>query len=151
MVDQRQSPRPQDGVSGRPQPGVSGATQTSGSKGQERLHGIKEMGLVGRDVPMRAKRGTRRSRSRPATRAVSIAKSRHINRTGTRLQTKLSGKGMRVHRTALEVRSRPLLVTSLRRPGWRQAFRKRRRHRSASGSGMRIPTLSAGRDIRRPK
>lgn len=51
MVDQGLSPRPQDGMSGKPQPGVSDATETSGSRGQERLHGVKEMGSVGRDVP----------------------------------------------------------------------------------------------------
>ena len=55
MADQRQSPKPQDGMSGKPQSGVGGATQTSGSGGQERLHGVKEMGSVGRDVPDESK------------------------------------------------------------------------------------------------
>jgi hypothetical protein len=55
MADQRQSPRPQDGMSGNPERGLGGATQTSGSKGQERLHGVKEMGSVGRDVPDESK------------------------------------------------------------------------------------------------
>src|SRR5690348_1939417 len=55
MVDQGQPPKPQDWLSGKPQPGVSGATQTSGSKGQERLHGIKETGSVGRDMPDESK------------------------------------------------------------------------------------------------
>jgi hypothetical protein len=31
------------------------ATQTSGSRGQERLHGVKDMGSVGRDVPDQSK------------------------------------------------------------------------------------------------
>jgi hypothetical protein len=56
MADQRQSPRSQDGMSEKPQRGVGGATQTSGSRGQERLHGVKEdMGSVGRDVPDQSK------------------------------------------------------------------------------------------------
>jgi hypothetical protein len=55
MADRGQPPTPQDGLSGKPQPAVGGATQTSGSKGQERLHGIKEMGSVGRDVPDESK------------------------------------------------------------------------------------------------
>jgi hypothetical protein len=55
MADQRQSPSPQDGMSGKPQSGVGGATQTSGSRDQERLHGVKEMGSVGRDVPDESK------------------------------------------------------------------------------------------------
>src|SRR6185437_12035907 len=55
MADQRQSPTPQDGMSEKPQPGVGGATQTSGSRGQERQHGVKEMGSVGRDVPDQSK------------------------------------------------------------------------------------------------
>jgi hypothetical protein len=55
MADQRQPSRPQDGMSGKPQRGVGGATQTSGSKGQERLHGVREMGSVGRDVPDESK------------------------------------------------------------------------------------------------
>ena len=55
MTDQRQSLKPQDGMSGKPQSGVGGAMQTSGSRGQERLHGVKEMGSVGRDVPDESK------------------------------------------------------------------------------------------------
>ena len=55
MADQRQSPRPQGGMSEKPQPGVGGATQTSGSRGQERQHGVKDMGSVGRDVPDQSK------------------------------------------------------------------------------------------------
>ena len=51
MADQRQSPTPQDGMSEKPQRGVGGATQTSGSRGQERLHGVKDIGSVGRDEP----------------------------------------------------------------------------------------------------
>jgi hypothetical protein len=55
MADQRQSPRPQDGMSEKAQRGLGGATQTSGSRGQERLHGVKDMGSVGRDVPDQSK------------------------------------------------------------------------------------------------
>src|SRR4051794_3666049 len=55
MADQRQSPRPQDGMSEKTQRGVGGPTQTSGSRGQERLHGVKDMGSVGRDVPDQSK------------------------------------------------------------------------------------------------
>ena len=55
MADQRQSPKSQDGMSGKPQSGIGGATHTSGSKGQERLHGVTEMGSVGRDVPDESK------------------------------------------------------------------------------------------------
>jgi hypothetical protein len=40
----------------KPQRDVAGAgTQTSGSKGQEREHGVKNMGSVGRDVPDQSK------------------------------------------------------------------------------------------------
>jgi len=55
MADQRQSPKSQDGMSGKPQSGIGGATHTSGSKGQERLHGVTDMGSVGRDVPDESK------------------------------------------------------------------------------------------------
>jgi hypothetical protein len=39
----------------KPQRGVGGPTQTSGSRGQERLHGVEDMGSVGRDVPDQSK------------------------------------------------------------------------------------------------
>jgi hypothetical protein len=55
MADQRQSQTPQGGMSEKPQRGVGSATQTSGSRGQERQHGVKDMGSVGRDVPDQSK------------------------------------------------------------------------------------------------
>jgi hypothetical protein len=55
MADQRQPPSRQDGMSEKPQRGIGGATQTSGSRGQERLHGVKDMGSVGRDLPDQSK------------------------------------------------------------------------------------------------
>jgi hypothetical protein len=33
----------------------AGATRTSGSKGEEREHGVKDMGSVGRDTPDQSK------------------------------------------------------------------------------------------------
>jgi hypothetical protein len=38
----------------KPQRDISG-TKTSGSKGQEREHGVKNLGSVGRDVPDQSK------------------------------------------------------------------------------------------------
>ncbi|MBV9081961.1 MAG: hypothetical protein JOZ62_04740 [Acidobacteriaceae bacterium] len=55
MADQTQSPKPQHGTTGKPQSDLGGAVQTSGSRGQERLHGVMEMGSVGRDVPDQSK------------------------------------------------------------------------------------------------
>jgi hypothetical protein len=55
MADQRQTQGPKSGISEKPQRGAGGATQTSGSKGQESEHGVKEMGSVGRDVPDQSK------------------------------------------------------------------------------------------------
>ena len=55
MVDQRQSHGPQGGMGEKPQGGIGGASQTSGSLGQERQHGVKDMGSVGRDVPDQSK------------------------------------------------------------------------------------------------
>jgi hypothetical protein len=55
MVDQQQSHTPQSGVGGKPQSGTGGATRTSGSRGEEHQHGVKEMGSVGRDVPDQSK------------------------------------------------------------------------------------------------
>jgi hypothetical protein len=55
MGDQRQSDNPQGGMVEQPQHGVGGATQTSGSKGQERQHGVKDMGSIGQDVPDQSK------------------------------------------------------------------------------------------------
>jgi hypothetical protein len=42
-------------MSEKSQRGLGGATQTSGSRGQERLHGVKDMGSVGRDAPDQSK------------------------------------------------------------------------------------------------
>lgn len=52
MAGQEQSPTPKPGMEEKPR----GGTQTSGSKGQERQHGVKEeYGSVGRDVPDQSK------------------------------------------------------------------------------------------------
>jgi hypothetical protein len=42
-------------MSEKPQPDVGGATQTSGSRDQERQHGVKDTGSVGRDVADQSK------------------------------------------------------------------------------------------------
>jgi hypothetical protein len=55
MADQRQPPNPQDGMTGKPKSDVGGPIETSGSRGQERLHGVTEVGSVGRDVPDQSK------------------------------------------------------------------------------------------------
>lgn len=48
-------PTPQDGISRNPQSRGGGATQTSGSRGEGRQHGVKDIGSVGRDVPDQSK------------------------------------------------------------------------------------------------
>jgi hypothetical protein len=57
MADNAQRHAPNSGMSEKPRRDVAGATQTSGSRGQERQHGVKvkEMGSVGRDVPDQSK------------------------------------------------------------------------------------------------
>jgi hypothetical protein len=51
MAGREQSPTPKPGMEEKPR----GGTRTSGSKGQERQHGVKEYGSVGRDVPDQSK------------------------------------------------------------------------------------------------
>jgi hypothetical protein len=53
MAGREQSPTPNRGTDEKPHD--IGGTQTSGSKGQERQHGVKEHGSVGRDVPDQSK------------------------------------------------------------------------------------------------
>ena len=53
MADREQSPTTNRGKDEKPRD--TGGTQTSGSKGQERQHGVKEYGAVGRDVPDQSK------------------------------------------------------------------------------------------------
>jgi hypothetical protein len=53
MAGREQSPTSKPGMEEKPR--GTGATQTSGSKGQERQHGVKEYGSVGRDVPDQSK------------------------------------------------------------------------------------------------
>jgi hypothetical protein len=48
MADREQAQKPQRDIAGKP-------TATSGSRGQERQHGVKDMGSVGRDVPDQSK------------------------------------------------------------------------------------------------
>ncbi len=56
MADQHQSQTPKGGIREKPQRDVAGGgTQTSGSRGQEREHGVKNIGSVGRDVPDQSK------------------------------------------------------------------------------------------------
>jgi hypothetical protein len=53
MAGREQSPTPKPGMEEKPRD--TGSTQTSGSKGQERQHGVKEHGSAGRDVPDQSK------------------------------------------------------------------------------------------------
>jgi hypothetical protein len=53
MTVREQSSTPNRGMEEKPRD--IGGTQTSGSKGQERQHGVKEYGSVGRDVPDQSK------------------------------------------------------------------------------------------------
>ena len=53
MADREQSPTPNRGTDEKP--GDTDGTQTSGSKGQERQHGVKGYRSVGRDVPDQSK------------------------------------------------------------------------------------------------
>jgi hypothetical protein len=53
MAGREQSPTPNRGTDEKPRD--TGGTQTSGSKGQERQHGVKGYGSVGRDVPDQSK------------------------------------------------------------------------------------------------
>jgi hypothetical protein len=53
MTDRKQSQMSKRETSEKPQRGT--ATETSGSKGQERDHGVKSGGAVGRDVPDQSK------------------------------------------------------------------------------------------------
>ena len=56
MTDREQSQMSKRETSEKPQRGMAGtATQTSGSKGQEREHGVKSGGAVGGDVPDQSK------------------------------------------------------------------------------------------------
>ncbi|MBV9378159.1 MAG: hypothetical protein JO320_24470 [Alphaproteobacteria bacterium] len=54
MADQEQSQTEKREADKKPQPGT-GATRTSGSKGEERDHGVRGAGSVGRDVPDQSK------------------------------------------------------------------------------------------------
>jgi hypothetical protein len=56
MADREQSHTSKSGTDQKPQPNVAGTgTPTSGSKGQERDHGVRNEGEVGRDVPDQSK------------------------------------------------------------------------------------------------
>jgi hypothetical protein len=56
MADREQSRTSKSGMDEKPQRDIAGkSTQTSGSKGQEREHGVKSEGSVGRDVPDQSK------------------------------------------------------------------------------------------------
>jgi hypothetical protein len=56
ILTREQSQMSKRETSEKPQRGIAGtATQTSGSKGQEREHGVKSGGAVGRDVPDQSK------------------------------------------------------------------------------------------------
>lgn len=53
MAGREQSPSPSRGTDQKPPD--TGGTQTSGSKGPERQHGVKGYGSAGRDVPDQSK------------------------------------------------------------------------------------------------
>jgi hypothetical protein len=54
MAEREQSHTPNRGVDGKPRRDLGGTT-TSGSKGEERQHGVKNPASVGRDVPDQSK------------------------------------------------------------------------------------------------
>ena len=56
MADREQSQTSKRGMDEKPQHDVAGkGHQTSGSKGEERQHGVRDMGSVGRDEPDQSK------------------------------------------------------------------------------------------------
>ena len=56
MADREQSQTSKRGIEEKPQRGVAGkGHQTSGSKGEGRQHGVRDMGSVGRDEPDQSK------------------------------------------------------------------------------------------------
>ena len=56
MADREQSQTSKRGMDEKPQRDLAGkGHQTSGSKGEERQHGVKNLGSVGRDVPDESK------------------------------------------------------------------------------------------------
>jgi len=54
MADREQSHASKGGMAEKPQRDVGGA-RTSGSKGEERDHGVRDVGSVGRDEPDHSK------------------------------------------------------------------------------------------------
>ena len=54
MADREQSQTSKRGMDEKPQPAAAG-TRTSGSKGEETRHGVRDMGSVGRDEPDQSK------------------------------------------------------------------------------------------------
>ena len=56
MADREQSQTSKRGMDEKPQRDIAGKPHaTSGSKGEEREHGVKNLGSVGRDVPDESK------------------------------------------------------------------------------------------------
>ena len=56
MADREQSQTSKRGMDEKPQPDVAGKGHpTSGSKGEERQHGVRNIGSVGRDEPDQSK------------------------------------------------------------------------------------------------
>jgi hypothetical protein len=90
MADQHQSQTPKGGIREKPQRDVAGGgTQTSGSRGQEREHGVKNIGSVGRDVERMAKPILATARMGFAFEAGqgSAANSRSATKPGVRHRT----------------------------------------------------------------
>ena len=54
MADREQSHTSKRGMDEKPQRDVAG-TRTSGSQGEEREHGVRDIGSVGRDMPDQSK------------------------------------------------------------------------------------------------
>jgi hypothetical protein len=79
MADREQSQTSKRGMDEKPQHNAAGKGHpTSGSKGEERQHGVRNMGSVGRDERTKAKKETRKSRSKPATRGRARTQSEEI-------------------------------------------------------------------------
>jgi len=81
MADrEQQTPKP--GVEHKPQRGT--ATRTSGSKGEEQTHGVKDRGSPGRDTADQSKEKNTKLQWRPATRSRASIAARSASRARCR-------------------------------------------------------------------
>jgi len=72
MADREQAQTSKRGMDEKLQHDIAGKGHpTSGSKGEERQLGVRNIGSVGRDTPDQVRRETRKPRSRPDTKALA--------------------------------------------------------------------------------